>query len=270
MVINITGNELEKRFKEIMQAYIISFKDNEKLKKDYLELKLILFKIASNLQAANLLWAKAGYNDAKILLRSAYESMVLFEYLINYPDETKTFNEHSKICEFNNIFSYFKRNYINIEELIKIYNSLETNIRMQIPFENISKKGIISYDVHKLEKFFISQFKPISQKVHFMMSQLKKKNTPHWSVIKEYSITSYNIGSQITHGCLNTLIDAFVQKPTDSKNLQEIKGCFSDSIFIIHITLESLETLVQLDNSSYIGDKIRPFYEYLGYDLSVM
>lgn len=74
-------------------------------------LRIILAKISSNLDSANMLIENKCYNEASIILRSATESVILFCYLMQFPEKIEDYLSDSQMLKFKNSFMSYKKSY---------------------------------------------------------------------------------------------------------------------------------------------------------------
>ena len=68
----------------------------------------MLRKIISHLECINVLLAEQFTHEILIILRSAFESMILFCYLTVYTDKQQEYISDSELMEFKNTFILVK------------------------------------------------------------------------------------------------------------------------------------------------------------------
>ena len=70
-----------------------------------------LKKIISNVKSANILIKANHLNEAKIILRSAIETVVLATYLVEFPDKIDAYFDDIQIIKIKNNFIEYKMTY---------------------------------------------------------------------------------------------------------------------------------------------------------------
>ena len=268
-----TTQGLQEKFQDITETYH-KFLINSNLGENDSIFKLILAKILTNLSSANLLWSVGRCYDAFIILRSAFNSLILFEYLISFPDKVETYKIDSEIAQFKNVFGYFERGFLPIEGLTECYLVLSNKTKARLKLTIDPKTNILKFKLDKLKKSLEDQKlnRSLTQKMYKMRDELKKENRHNIDEIVNHWLTSWNKNSHITHGEFYTLTDNFIENNNENekqlKLTDEIKECFRQSMGIIVYSMESVNSLVKDENNfkKSIWDKILIFYKYLGYD----
>lgn len=261
----ITTEELQLKIYNIAKSFVDYVQEDKSFEENNIELKLILNKINSNLQKSAWLWSKAAFNEAYIILRSAFESLVLFEYLVYEPDALTKYKNDNILCEFQNLLGFYNRGYSSKQQLILAFNDLDVEIRKSIPFEETTKSGLIIYNEEKLNKFFCggrNGFKPLSQQVTYMINRLREIKSINANRIYEYQIIIYNIGSQITHTRFDSLIKG-IKQLNQQETLEEIKWCSRHSVFILRTIVSVLVNKFQYQNPEELWQKIILLLDYL-------
>ena len=89
-------------------------------------LNAILTKFYSNLGVYNTLyWQLNHYNEARIIARSAIESVLLFSFLITHPDKIQEYDEESFMLEFKNSFIEMKELKTELSNILLEKSQLE-------------------------------------------------------------------------------------------------------------------------------------------------
>lgn len=265
----ITQTELEAKFFEIIKAYLDQIRLT-KLAKDYVELNLILIKMLSNLTSANVLWSKNKIYDSFIILRSAFESFVLFEYLKTFPENIEQYILDAEISRFKIYFGYYKHGVMKIDELTDSYLKLKLEAQKKLNLKINSSTNILEFNISRLEGKLHS-LRPLNQKTGRMIEELLKKDKADIRELELFSLAGYRINSQFSHGDLYSIMDSFFtpdKSKLNEKISENIKECFRQSAYIIAYSIESITELLNLDNTlkQVVWDKIIQFYDYLGYD----
>jgi len=273
MIKTITQNELETKFFKIIKAYLDQIRLTN-LAKDYVELNLILIKMLSNLTSANVLWSRNKIYDSFVVLRSAFESFVLFEYLKTFPKYTDEYILDAEISRFKIYFGYYKHGFMEIAELTDSYLKLKSEAQKKLNLKINSSTNILEFNLSKLEGKLRS-LPPLNQKVERMIKELLKKDEADIKELELFSLAGYRINSQFSHGDLYSIIDAFVtsdKSKLNEKIYENIKECFRQSVYIIAYSMEAITELLNIDNTlkQVVWDKIIQFYDYLGYDTKKM
>lgn len=259
----ITTKEIQSKFKIISEQFATIISSNKEFMDTHIELRLILNKINSNITAIMYLMSKAMFNEACIIFRSMFESIVLFEYLIEFPDKMEQYNFDDLVAEYHKIFLAYKRKYIPKEDLINSYNELDDNFKQKVPFEDISKSGIITYNDKKLENFFKSrESKPLSQQTTGLIKQLLTANSIHSKFLYDIQMEFYNVYSQVCHTRLNTLLNPVLPQ-NDSKTLAQIQEMYKNCMIIYKIIGETLDDKFNIKIPQNFYQEILKMGEYL-------
>lgn len=179
---------------------------------------VILRKIGSNLVSANILIESKHYNEASIILRSATESVVLFCYLIQFPEKVKEYLSDCQMLKFKNSFISYKKiirskNKPEMQDIFKLYTDEQIIEGYESSFyllDDRNKQKILtainrkefSLDdkiVEKLDKFFENKWKPFFMKLEKMYkdaADFKKTSIK----LRDFLFENYNYASQTTHG----------------------------------------------------------------------
>lgn len=195
--------------------------------------QFILRKLISNLEAINILLLNCCTHEINMILRSAIESVVLFAYLMTFPDKIPDYKLSSELLELKCAFIVWKNN-----EKARTYNldekfENEFNIMSKRSQEYVLKKLEVSSfsmrrDSDNLEKFFRNDKmvkEPFFMKIENMFKALPFVYSDY--TLRDLVYSDYNNCSQILHGqCIKwvrdiELTDAFVN---------DIKGIVSGII----------------------------------------
>lgn len=266
----ITTKGFQDKVREIAKDFITFVNSNKEYHDTNTELMLLLNKLNSNIQGATLLASNGMFNESKIILRSGFETLVLFEYLSTFPEEMKKYIEDNAILEYQNLFGFYKRGYGSFEDLIKAYNKLSDFVGKKIPFEEKTESGVVSYNQDVLEKYFRGSrdgFKPLSQQVRKMIDNLNKAQSFKSKKLKEYQIILYNINSQVAHSRLETLYSP-VEDLSENKIKTEVQDCFSHSAWMLKFAVDYLVDKQDYEYPQDLHEKIVDTMRYLDFDIS--
>lgn len=195
------------------------------LKYDTKELVVIyalIQKIVSNSYSANILIKEGQINEAKILLRSATETVILVTYLSKFQDRINDYLDESQILKIKNMFIIYKllRNGEVVDENGRIGTKEDAALAIKKNFDVITDSAktkllenigiedfIISTDSYdKIDKYFTKKFRPVFFKYKDMYEELDKigfkiKDDKEEFSLKDIVYGFYNDSSQVAHGC---------------------------------------------------------------------
>ena len=203
------GNLIEKGFD--------SYKDIE----PYLSStqKAILNKIFSNLEVVNFCIELDKYNEARIILRSAIESAVLFCYISKYPEKESEYIQDCQLMEFKkHLISY--KEYLRNKEIPEFQETIKNIDEQKLISENENFFRILSKEnqykilsiikekeykltlqtFNKLDKYYNNKFRPIFTKLEKMYKALENFTPDIKFHMRELFFRDYNIYSQLAHG----------------------------------------------------------------------
>lgn len=254
----INSTEMQKRFGDILTKYN-KLINHSQLSKSNKYLYLILIKILNNLHAANLLWSIGIYFESFIIIRSAFESFVLFEFLVANPEKIEIYETDSLIAEFKFLFALYKRSILAKINLFNAYKALPEKVqKLLMGVQN----GTDFNDIGKLENI-LNKHKLCSQEVRKMLDSLEQKNTPHSKIINNYLPQIYGVSSVISHGSLNKI----VSKLMDNPEINDLRECFRQSQFILCLSITTFKEIIKpkkFDNEiKIIQQDLHSFKEYL-------
>lgn len=229
--------------KKIAKEFIIFVNTNKSFNDNNLELMLLLNKINSNIQAALLLTSRKLFGESKIIFRSAFESLVLFMYLLEYPKEMTHYHDDNYMTEVKNVYMCYKRDFVNIQNVIDCYKKFESKIsRKDSPFEKI---GIDNPKFeNELDKYFRGDdrncFKPLSQQIMYMIKKLNDTMIFEICNLSRLQVTIYNLNSEVAHSRLSTL-HLPLGNLTKEETISEIKKSFFQAVNLWDCLIKILE-----------------------------
>ena len=180
----------------------------------------IIKKIISNADAANKLILEGHIKEAKIILRSAVESVILITYLSQFPEKIKDYLDEAQILKIKNNFIIYKNmrdgepidvngTTISKEELSaeneRCFNSIQEQAKQKI----LIGIGVNAYNINdsnfsKFDKYF-TNFRPQFMKYEKMFKELDdagfKLEDEFIFGLRDIVYGFYNDSSQIAHGC---------------------------------------------------------------------
>lgn len=180
----------------------------------------LIKKIISNADAANKLILEGHIKEAKIILRSAVESVILITYLSQFPEKIEDYLDEAQILKIKNNFIIYKNmrdgepidingTTITKEELSaeneRCFNSIQEQAKQKI----LKGVGVKEYQINnsnfsKFDKYF-TKFRPQFIKYEKMFKELDDagfnlKDEFIFS-LRDIVYGFYNVSSQIAHGC---------------------------------------------------------------------
>ena len=220
---------------------------------------ILLRKIISNLECINLLLAGQFTHEILILLRSAFETVLLFCYLTTHLDKQQEYIYDSELIEFKNTFILVKNCKKDIETgsnpdldinaAIKwhtdIFNSVlsEENKKYILKELKIDKYIITEDNFAIFDKFFRTNNrvrKPFFMDMEKMCKELPKFNDID-AQFRDLIFSDYNLNSQVTHGQYHLWSRGFY---TDAKFIENVK---SQLVKIVTYPLIYLKPQVNID-----------------------
>ena len=146
----------------------------------------LIKKIISNADAANKLILEGHIKEAKIILRSAVESVILITYLSQFPEKIKDYLDEAQILKIKNNFIIYKNmrdgepidvngTTISKEELSaeneRCFNSIQEQAKQKI----LIGIGVNAYNINdsnfsKFDKYF-TNFRPQFMKYEKMFKE---------------------------------------------------------------------------------------------------
>lgn len=180
----------------------------------------LIKKIISNADAANKLIFEGHIKEAKIILRSAVESVILITYLSQFPEKIEDYLDEAQILKIKNNFIIYKNmrngepidvNGTTISKEVlsakneRCFNSIQEQAKQKI-LKGIGTKEYIINDSNflKFDKYF-SNFRPQFMKYENMYKELDdtgfKLEDEFIFGLRDIVYGFYNDSSQIAHGC---------------------------------------------------------------------
>jgi len=199
---------------------------------------ILLRKTISHLECINVLLREQFTHEILIILRSAFESVLLFCYLTVYPEKQQEYMSDSELIDFKNTFILVKNwkkdidlgNPWNLDwnEIIKYHEDI-FNQKLSEQNKNyiLNKLKVKEYKVtienfDKVDKFFRND--PRVKKPFFMNQEKMYSELPQpYQMGAEYRdlvYSDYNLNSQVTHGQYKIWTRGMY---TDEKFLENVK-----------------------------------------------
>lgn len=217
---NTKSKEMFHREMGTIIFYLNKILDMNKIQsKEQMLLFTLIKKIISNATAANILIYDDYYNEAKIILRSAIETVVLIAYLVQFPNKIDEYLLDSQIIIVKNHFIVYKSTRdgekSDIDGFIYRKEELAKNVEYQFSLlSNDAKKKILvgtkldnfvlnNETVNSIDKFFKTH-RSFFQKLEDMYKELNSVNFkigPDF-YLRDILYYFYNDSSQVAHGCL--------------------------------------------------------------------
>lgn len=190
--------------------------------KELIALYALIQKIVSNAYSANILIKEGQINEAKILLRSATETVILVTYLSKFQDKINDYLDESQILKVKNMFITYKmlRDGEVIDENGRIGTKVEAAQEIKKNFDIITDSAktklleaigiddfvISDVNYEKIDKYFTKKFRPVFFKYKDMYEELDKidfkiKDDKEEFSLKDIVYGFYNDSSQVAHGC---------------------------------------------------------------------
>ena len=259
---SITTQGIQNKVKNIAEEFVVFVNSNKTFHDTNGELMLLLNKISSNIQAAMLLSSRMLFSESKIIIRSAFETLILFIYLIEFPKEINHYKEDNLISEIKTIYMCYKQGFAKLQDVINCYEKYKNKFLLKIlPFEKIDNKEIKNNNEKEIEKYFNSH-KPLSQKTTFMIGKLKERNyflSNHLSLLR---VLIYNLNSEVTHSRLDTLFLPLGNLNKD-ETLKELQNCFWQSASLLHSIIEVLKEKCDYQPPEKLKNLILETMQYL-------
>lgn len=267
---SINTKQVQNYFSQITDFFVDVINENMDFVKNNTELSLLINKINTNIRAIGYLCSMCLFNESGIIFRSAFESVVLFEYIVEYPAKIEQYKKDNLISEFHQLYLGFIRSYLTEKELIEAYNKLYNEIGNIVPFEETTSYGIITYNTKKLEEYFRgdrNSFKPLSQQTNKLIDELKKNNSKHSKILYELKMEFYNYYSQICHNKLSTLTTSMKNyKP--QQRLEELQSLFKNCFLLYQIIFDTLYDRFKIPRQAKFFSLLIEIANYLGLNFS--
>lgn len=214
------------------------------IKEDYIKNRQILCwllnKINSNLEAASLLLRRNYPHEIKIILRSAFETIVLMSYILEKPENETFYKNDSIMLLFKNKFQIYKNivHYKKSSKKLLEHNKAEFLLSFK-KVKDIALKYLGEDICSKLSKGEIDE-KSLEKKLRTMPKSMKTgtllnnlKTDLETESLKKYGFELYDSLSQTAHGALFSWMD----KPNINSDIKSLHSYFLKIIFLSLITL---------------------------------
>lgn len=259
---SITTQGIQNRVKNIAEEFVLFVNSNKTFHDTNGELMLLLNKINSNIQAAMLLSSRILFSESKIILRSAFETLILFIYLIEFPKEINHYKEDNLILEIKTIYMCYKHGSAELQDVINCYKKYKNKFSLKIlPFEKIDNKGRKNIGENGIEKYFKS-YKPLSQKTIFMIDKLNETNYFLAKYLFMSKVLIYNLNSEVMHSRLDTLFLP-LGNLNENEKLKELQNSFCQSVNLLHSIIEVLKEKCDYQPSEKLKNLIIETMQYL-------
>lgn len=198
--------------------------------------QVLIKKIISNADAANKLIFKGHIKEAKIVLRSAVESIILITYLSQFPEKIEEYLDETQILKIKNNFIIYKSMRegepidVNGRTVTKDELSIENercfhSIQEQAKQKILKGVGVKEYKINnsnfsKFDKYF-TNFRPQFMRFENMFKELDNAGFQIKDELtfglRDIVYGFYNESSQIAHGCFLDWSEAtsFTQKEAE-------------------------------------------------------
>lgn len=179
---------------------------------------LLITKIVHNLNSAAFLASHEYIADAGLVLRSAFESLVLLKLFSYFPEELETWKIESEITKFRNVFISHKYypDTITVDNLMLCYNELSENARKKVSLETSTKfQNLLLYKKDKLEKklqsYKTKYCKEItSTNIRKLIEKVIEKESDFECFLR-FRLHLYDMNSQVHHSILSSILDGYVK-----------------------------------------------------------
>lgn len=238
--------------------------------KEKLVFYVLIKKIISNATSANILIYEGLINEAKIVLRSAIESVILVTYLSQFPDKIKDYLDEAQIIKIKNNFIVLKN--MKEGEPIDVYGNtctkedlIEENKRC---FDKISKSAknkiltalkledfiITNENFNTYDKYFTA-FRPYFMKFDTMFRELDKigfkiKDIQDYS-LKDVVYCFYNESSQIAHSCF---LDWYNKIKFNKNECEYLFSYFIKVTLFLQVLIKETLNLKPQNTNTYINE----------------
>lgn len=251
LIISQQTKDLKETFHQEMGKIIFYFDKSVEMvnydTKEKLVFYVLVKKIISNATSANILIYEGYINEAKIVLRSAIETVILITYLSQFQNKVDDYLDEAQIVKIKNNFIVLKNtregepidvygNTCTNEDLIKenkrCFDEISDNAKTKILTAIGVKDFIITDENFNLFDKFFTNFRPYFMKFDNMLKELNKidfkiKDVQDYS-LKDIIYCFYNESSQIAHGCF---LDWHHKIKFDKKEMEYL------FLFFIKVTL---------------------------------
>jgi hypothetical protein len=273
MVETITTEGLLENFRKILGAFTCVINECAPYNAEQQKFLLFTNKIIQNCASSQLLAAYACYGDAKILIRSSFETLVLMAYIAKYPEKFEEYKADHEISEFKwhmylvrigkrDFHGFCRHYYENLSEKAKVKLKVKGS-------PEVHKKNPIQF-FRKVEDVFqdFRAWKPLSQQIYNLSKDLKKSNFLDFGNMRDFDALLYDMNSQIAHGSLGTVVSEYAIEPDNDEAHEKLKDCFRQIVLIL-MTLQKIFAFVLNKEIPYSwANPTVEMFEYLGFDLT--
>ncbi len=238
--------------------------------KEKLVFYVLIKKIISNATSANILIYEGQINEAKIVLRSAIESVILVTYLSQFPEKIDDYLDEAQTIKIKNNFIVLKNT--RESEPIDIYGNTCTKEDLvnenKRCFDEISQRAqnkiltglklkefnITDENFNKFDKYF-TDFRPLFMKFDKMFRELddkgfKIKDVQDYS-LKDIVYCFYNESSQVAHSCF---LDWHHKIKFNKKESEYLFSYFLKVTLFLQILIKETINLKPQNTNVYINE----------------
>lgn len=145
------------------------------------------------------LYTRSAIESANIILRAAFEEIVVFEYLLNKPEYIEKYKSDSEIEEFKLSFEMFLDGFVSKEELSSKYQELSEYSKNSI--EIFWNKPINLKDKRSKE-----EQKVLAQKTRYLLDELIKMDSTSAIRLKGMKTVYYSNPCGYVHSTFSKII----------------------------------------------------------------
>ena len=238
--------------------------------KEKLVFYVLIKKIISNATSANILIYEGQINEAKIVLRSVIESVILVTYLSQFPEKIDDYLDEAQITKIKNNFIVLKNT--REGEPIDVYGNTCTKEdlvnEIELCFNEISKRAqnkiltglklkefnITDENFNKFNKYF-TDFRPHFMKFDKMFRELddkgfKIKDVQDYS-LKDIVYCFYNESSQVAHSCF---LDWHHKIKFNKKESEYLFSYFIKVTLLLQVLIKETINLKPENTNTYINE----------------
>lgn len=214
---------------------IAKIANNSTLNNDY---QLLIRSIVYKLKDFCELYSQSSFDSANIILRAAFEEIVLFEYLLNKPDKLERYKLDSEIDEFRLHAEFFEDDYITREELNLKHGELSEEAKKSITIKWGPKTRINDNETER-------EWKCLAQQTRYLIRELLEMNSKNSIFLKEGKKVYYTNSCLYTHSTYSRI---------RLKKVLDIKERLDE---IINYSIFSLElaNIIFLNIEGHVEDK---------------
>lgn len=164
---------------------------------------LLNFKIISHVCGASKLLVAGYYPESIILLRSAYEALVMSTYLAQNPNKIQHYEAHGILCNLRNMMEFLSQPELDTEFRAELDGQVQ-GLRQAF----LQQNGLASYtelqsaDLENFSKVRKASNKALFSHLPVMLAAISYDDEIDWL---KNSFELYNIGSQVAHSQMEWL-----------------------------------------------------------------